>query len=75
MEREQLNIKAVIGFTGVVQHSLLLHPDNTHLIYPLGSVIVIRNVVERSQTFLRGHDNHITSIICYKQSLSQNLEN
>ena len=45
MEREQLNIKAVIGFTGIVPHSLLLHPDNVHLIYPLGSVIVIRNVV------------------------------
>jgi hypothetical protein len=45
MERSQLTIRAVVGFTGAVPHALLLHPDNMHLIYPLGSMIVIRNVV------------------------------
>jgi len=49
----QLNILAVIGFKGAVLDSLILHPDNEHIIYPLGSQIVIRNVLTREQRFLR----------------------
>lgn len=56
MEKE-LDIQAVIGFTGKVNEGLILHPDNEHLIYPLGSTIVVRHIISRSQTFLRGHDN------------------
>jgi hypothetical protein len=53
MEDNQLNILAVIGFKGAVLDSLILHPDNEHIIYPLGSQIVIRNVLTREQRFLR----------------------
>jgi len=53
MEDSQLNILAVIGFKGAVLESLILHPDNEHLIYPLGRQIVIRNVLTREQRFLR----------------------
>lgn len=49
----QLNILAVIGFKGSVLDSLILHPDNEHIIYPIGSQIVIRNVLTREQRFLR----------------------
>jgi len=41
---------------------LLLHPDNEHIIYPLGSTVVVRHILSRAQTFLRGHDNRISSI-------------
>lgn len=57
-----LNILAVIGFKGNTLDGLILHPDNEHLIYPLGSQIVIRNVLTREQSYLRGHDNDISII-------------
>lgn len=41
---------------------LILHPDNEHLIFPLGSTVVVRNVIKRTQTFLRGHDNDVSVI-------------
>jgi len=38
-----------------VKHALILHPDDTHIIYPLGSTIVIKNVEDTSkQVFLQG---------------------
>lgn len=60
--QNELEITAVIGFTGRVHQGLILHPDNEHLIYPLGSTIVVRHIISRSQTFLRGHDNQISII-------------
>lgn len=58
----ELELGAVIGFTGQVVQGLVLHPDNEHLIYPLGSTIVIRHVVSRAQSFLRGHDQRVSCI-------------
>jgi WD40 repeat protein len=48
--------------TGGTRDGLILHPDNEHLIYPLGSTIIIRHVLTREQTFLRGHDNKVSVI-------------
>lgn len=53
MDNNQLNILAVIGFKGSVVNGLILHPDNEHLIYPIGSQIIVRNVLTREQRFLR----------------------
>lgn len=39
-----------------------MHPDNEHLIYPLGTTIVVRHIISRTQQFLRGHDNDISVI-------------
>jgi len=50
----------VIGFKGNVIEGIILHPDNEHLIYPLGSTIIIRHIISRVQSFLRGHDNDIS---------------
>jgi hypothetical protein len=52
MENNNLNILAVIGFNGATIDGLVLHPDNEHVIYPLGSQIVVRNVLSRQQRFL-----------------------
>jgi len=57
-----LEIAAVVGFEGKVQEGLILHPDNEHLIFPLGSTVVVRHIIKREQTFLRGHDNDVTVI-------------
>jgi cilia- and flagella-associated protein 52 len=53
MESSNLNLLAVIGFNGTTLDGMILHPDNEHLIFPLGSQIVIRNVLTRTQRFLR----------------------
>ncbi len=53
MESSNLNLLAVIGFNGNTLDGMILHPDNEHLIFPLGSQIVIRNVLTRTQRFLR----------------------
>ena len=41
---------------------LILHPDNEHILYPLGTTIVLRHIISRTQHFLRGHDNDISVI-------------
>lgn len=41
---------------------LVLHPDNEHIMYPLGTTIVLRHIISRTQNFLRGHDNDISVI-------------
>ena len=48
-----LNILAVIGFNGAIIDGLILHPDNEHIIYPVGHQVVIRNVLTREQRFLK----------------------
>ena len=40
---------------GMQKHALLLHPNDAHIIYPLGATVVIRNVHDnKDQTFLQG---------------------
>ena len=48
-----LNLLAVIGFNGTVIDGLILHPDNETLIFPIGSQIVVRNVLNRQDRFLK----------------------
>ncbi|CAD8178148.1 unnamed protein product [Paramecium pentaurelia] len=69
--QSELEIQAVIGFTGKITQGLDLLPDNEHIIYPLSSTIVVRHIITRQQTFLRygqviyqikRHDNQISLI-------------
>jgi WD40 repeat protein len=62
METE-LDLSAVIGFQGKVVDGLILHPDNEHLLFPLGTTIVVRHIISRTQKFLRGHENRISVIV------------
>jgi len=61
MEQE-LELSAVIGFKGTVPQGLILHPDNEHLIFPLGCTVVVRNLIQKTQSFLQGHDNQVNCI-------------
>jgi cilia- and flagella-associated protein 52 len=45
---------------GKVNGGLILHPDNEHILFPLGTTIVVRHIISRTQEFLRGHDNNIS---------------
>ena len=66
MASAELQLDAVIGFKGSVRSGLILHPDNEHLIYPLGCTVVVRNVIQRTQSCLRGHDNDVNCITVSK---------
>jgi len=56
-----MKLEGVIGFSGKMKHSLILHPNDTHTIYPLGSTIVIKNVENPAeQVFLQGHTDRVT---------------
>jgi len=66
MEKE-LELAAVIGFKGTVVQGLVLHPDNEHLIFPLGCAVIVRNLIQRTQSFLQGHDNQV-SCVCASSS-------
>jgi len=58
-----LTLDGVIGFSGNIKHSLILHPNDTHIIYPLGSTVVVRNVEDATQQiFLQGHTDRVTCI-------------
>ena len=49
--------------TGGVTSGLIFHPDGQHLIYPLGSTIVIRNLASsHSQRFLHGHKDRVSCV-------------
>ena len=61
-QNDCLNLQAVIGFNGAVTDGLILHPDNETLIFPIGSQIVVRNVLTRQDKFLKGHTNDISAV-------------
>ena len=53
--RSRLSTLECLPCPGKIKHSLILHPDDTHIIYPLGSTIVIKNVENtEKQVFLQG---------------------
>ena len=55
-----LPLASVIGFGGAVSSGLLLHPDGQTLIYPLGSMVVVRDKNETDrQEFLQGHTDEV----------------
>lgn len=62
-----LSLESVIGFGGSVPGGLQVHPDREHLIYPLGSTVVVEKIAgKKSQTFLSGHSDAVTAIAISK---------
>lgn len=61
---DSLELQGVIGFNGGVKCGLLLHPGDQHIIYPLGSTIVVKHLTENTQTFLQrdGHDRAVSCL-------------
>jgi cilia- and flagella-associated protein 52 len=47
---------------GSVAHGLHVHPGRQHLVYPVGSMIVIEDINTRKQDLLAGHSNTISCI-------------
>ncbi|XRA99932.1 cilia- and flagella-associated protein 52 [Pycnococcus provasolii] len=62
-----LPLESVIGFGGAVTDGLILHPDGQTLIYPLGSMVVVRPKNDSSQQeFLQGHTDEVSCIAISK---------
>lgn len=58
---QALPLVSVIGFGGHVPNGLVVHPDGDTVIYPLGSIVVLRSKSDSGkQQFLRGHSHEVT---------------
>nr|XP_020822405.1 cilia- and flagella-associated protein 52 isoform X2 [Phascolarctos cinereus] len=57
-----LELEAVIGFNGHVPGGLICHPDQEHLVYPLGCTVLIESINTNKQYFLHGHGNNVSCV-------------
>lgn len=58
----ELKIKSTIGFNGKVSRALHISPCGKYIVYPLGSFVVLKNLVTDKIAFLDGHNNEISCI-------------
>ncbi|XP_019490118.1 PREDICTED: cilia- and flagella-associated protein 52 [Hipposideros armiger] len=65
-EEAELELEAVIGFNGHVPTGLLCHPDQEHLVYPLGCTVLIQSINTNEQNFLHGHGNNVSCVTVSK---------
>nr|XP_020760200.1 cilia- and flagella-associated protein 52 [Odocoileus virginianus texanus] len=68
-EAAELELEAVIGFNGHVPTGLKCHPDQEHLVYPLGCTILIQAINTQEQNFLHGHSNNVSCVAISKSGL------
>ena len=61
-EKQPLELKSVIGFGGRVPNGLIQHPDGIHMIYSLGSTVVVKNTQINKQAFLKGHSHEVSCL-------------
>ena len=63
-----MELAQVIGFNGKIPKGVHVHADGQHLLYPLGSTVVIRDLSAQqngdmgSQRFLTGHMGEVTCV-------------
>uniref|UniRef100_A0A8C9PDF5 Cilia- and flagella-associated protein 52 n=1 Tax=Spermophilus dauricus TaxID=99837 RepID=A0A8C9PDF5_SPEDA len=62
----ELELDAVIGFNGHVPTGLKCHPDQEHLVYPLGCTVLIQALNTQEQKFLHGHGNNVSCLTISK---------
>ncbi|XP_023385618.1 cilia- and flagella-associated protein 52 [Pteropus vampyrus] len=65
-EVAELELEAVIGFNGHVPTGLKCHPDEEHLVYPLGCTVLIQAINTNKQDFLHGHGNNVSCVTISK---------
>ncbi|XP_008686226.1 cilia- and flagella-associated protein 52 [Ursus maritimus] len=68
-EVAELELEAVIGFNGHVPTGLKCHPDQEHVIYPLGCTILIQAINTQEQNFLHGHGNNVSCVTISKSGV------
>lgn len=57
-----LELVSTIGFNGHVEGGLNIHPDRSHLVYPLGSTLIVKHLKTGEQSFLTGHSNNVSCV-------------
>lgn len=55
--------------SGRVPFGLKLHPDKKYLIYPLGSLVILKRTDDGKQEFLHGHSNNVSCISLSKSGV------
>ncbi|XP_040309146.1 cilia- and flagella-associated protein 52 isoform X2 [Herpailurus yagouaroundi] len=68
-EVAELELEAAIGFNGHVPTGLKCHPDQEHLIFPLGCTVLIQAINTQEQNFLHGHSNNVSCVAISKSGL------
>eukprot|EP01063_Lacrimia_lanifica_P019901 TRINITY_DN27295_c0_g1_i1.p1 TRINITY_DN27295_c0_g1~~TRINITY_DN27295_c0_g1_i1.p1 ORF type:complete len:642 (+),score=250.55 TRINITY_DN27295_c0_g1_i1:114-2039(+) len=59
----KLKLDSVVGFGGNVASGMHIHPDGQHLVYTLGSCLVIREIGNpRANEFLLGHSDRVNCV-------------
>jgi WD40 repeat protein len=61
-ELHDLELLSTIGFEGHASNTLRVHPDRNHVLYTLGSTIVIQKIGSEKQSFLSGHNNTVSCL-------------
>ncbi|XP_046394132.1 cilia- and flagella-associated protein 52 [Ischnura elegans] len=61
-EVEDLALISVIGFEGGTRHGLISHPDKKHIIYPMGTKVIVQNWETKKQVFQGSHSNNVSAI-------------
>lgn len=60
---DELRLLSTIGFSGKVSGGLIAHPNGKHIVYPLGSLLVVMEKGKpATQRFLTGHKTEITAV-------------
>ncbi|XP_020291599.1 cilia- and flagella-associated protein 52 isoform X2 [Pseudomyrmex gracilis] len=62
MEPRDLELLGIIAFDGITKNGLRLHPDEKHILYPMGCKVVVRNIETGQQRFLSGHSNTVSTL-------------
>ena len=63
----RLTLESVVGFGGNVASGMHIHPDGEHLIYTLGSCLVVREIGNpRANEFLLGHSDRVNCVAISK---------
>ncbi|NWW53335.1 CFA52 protein, partial [Pedionomus torquatus] len=66
---DALTASRSFSLAGHIICGLICHPDNEHILYPLGSTVVIQELDSKKQTFLRGHTDNVSCVVVSKDGV------
>jgi cilia- and flagella-associated protein 52 len=66
MDNYELGLKAVIGQQQRHKDCFVVHPSEDYVVYSLGSIIVIKSLIDLTTEYLKGHEGQICVITVSK---------
>jgi WD40 repeat protein len=63
----QLHVVASIGFNSSRQNCMTIHHTDLHFLWAVGCLLVVKSIGEDQNTYLKGHEGKITTIVCSTQ--------